>query len=130
MIPAPAGGTHESGLRDGIFEAVKAFAEHHNMMPRGIKLMADDVWAKTIYFLSAKVLEPQFHGQTKEKLSNRDAVKLVATMLRDPFEVWLNTQVQLGRKIAEVVIRQALERSRAVQKVERRKASSAVVLPE
>jgi topoisomerase-4 subunit B len=130
LIPTPAGGTHESGLRDGIFEAVKAFAEHHNMMPRGIKLMADDVWAKTIYFLSAKVLEPQFHGQTKEKLSNRDAFKLVATMVRDPFELWLNTHVEFGRKIAEVVIRQAVERSRSVQKVERKKSSSVVMLPE
>ena len=73
LIPTPAGGTHEAGLRDGIFEAVKAFAEHHNMMPRGIKLQSDDVWSRTVYFLSAKVLEPQFHGQTKEKLSNRDA---------------------------------------------------------
>ena len=130
LIPTPAGGTHESGLRDGIFEAVKAFAEHHNMMPRGIKLMADDVWAKTIYFLSAKVLEPQFHGQTKEKLSNRDAFKLVASMVRDPFELWLNTHVEWGRKIAEVVIRQAVERLRSVQKVERKKSSSVVMLPE
>ncbi len=130
LIPTPAGGTHESGLRDGIFEAVKAFAEHHNMMPRGIKLMADDLWSKTIYFLSAKVLEPQFHGQTKEKLSSRDAFKLVATMVRDPFELWLNTHVEFGRKITEVVIRQAVERSRSVQKVERKKSSSVVMLPE
>ena len=130
LIPTPAGGTHESGLRAGIFEAVKAFAEHHNMMPRGIKLMADDLWSKTIYFLSAKVLEPQFHGQTKEKLSSRDAFKLVATMVRDPFELWLNTHVEFGRKITEVVIRQAVERSRSVQKVERKKSSSVVMLPE
>jgi len=80
--------------------------------------------------LSAKVLEPQFHGQTKEKLSNRDAFKLVATMVRDPFELWLNTHVEFGRKIAEVVIRQAVERSRSVQKVERKKSSSVVMLPE
>jgi topoisomerase IV subunit B len=130
LIPTPAGGTHESGLRDGIFEAVKVFAEHHSMMPRGVKLMAEDLWSRTIYFLSAKVLEPQFHGQTKEKLSNRDAFKLVATMVRDPFELWLNTHVEFGRKIAEVVIRQAVERSRSVQKVERKKSSSVVMLPE
>ena len=130
LIPTPAGGTHESGLRDGIFEAVKAFVEHHNMMPRGIKLMSDDLWSKTIYFLSAKVLEPQFHGQTKEKLSSRDAFKLVSTMVRDPFELWLNTHVEFGRKIAELVIRQAVERSRSVQKVERKKSSSVVMLPE
>ena len=130
LIPTPAGGTHEAGLRDGIFEAVKAFAEHHNMMPRGIKLQADDVWSRTVYFLSAKVLEPQFHGQTKEKLSNRDAVKLVSSMVRDPFELWLNSHVDFGRKIAELVIRQAVERSRSVVKVERKKSSSVVMLPE
>jgi topoisomerase-4 subunit B len=130
LIPTPAGGTHEAGLRDGIFEAVKAFAEHHNMMPRGIKLMADDVWSRTVYFLSAKVLEPQFHGQTKEKLSNRDGIKLVSSMVRDPFELWLNSHVDWGRSIAELVIRQAVERSRTVQKVERRKSSSVVMLPE
>jgi topoisomerase-4 subunit B len=130
LIPTPAGGTHEAGLRDGIFEAVKAFAEHHSMMPRGIRLMADDVWSRTVFFLSAKVLEPQFHGQTKEKLQNRDAIKLVSSMVRDPFELWMNSHVDWGRKIAELVIKQAVERSRAVQKVERKKSSSVVILPE
>ena len=130
LIPTPAGGTHEAGLRDGLFDAVKAFAEHHNMMPRGVKLMADDVWSRTVYFLSAKVLEPQFHGQTKEKISNRDAFKLVSTMVRDPFELWLNSHVDWGRKIAELVIRQAVERSRSVEKIERKKSSGVVILPE
>ena len=130
LIPTPAGGTHEAGLRDGIFEAVKAFAEHHSMMPRGIRLMADDVWSRTVFFLSAKVLEPQFHGQTKEKLSNRDAIKLVSSMVRDPFELWMNSHVDWGRKIAELVIKQAVERSRSVTKVERKKSSSVVILPE
>jgi len=130
LIPTPAGGTHEAGLRDGVFEAVKAFADHHSMMPRGIRLMADDVWSRTVFFLSAKVLEPQFHGQTKEKLSNRDAIKLVSSMVRDPFELWMNSHVDWGRKIAELVIRQAVERSRSVTKVERKKSSSVVILPE
>jgi topoisomerase-4 subunit B len=130
LIPTPAGGTHEAGLRDGLFDAVKAFAEHHNMMPRGVKLMADDVWSRTVYFLSAKVLEPQFHGQTKEKISNRDAFKLVSTMVRDPFDLWLNSHVDWGRKIAELVIRQAVERSRSVEKIERKKSSGVVILPE
>jgi len=130
LIPTPAGGTHEAGLRDGVFEAVKAFAEHHSMMPRGIKLQSDDIWSKTVFFLSAKVLEPQFHGQTKEKLSNRDAVKLVSSMVRDPFELWLNSHVDHGRKIAELAIKQAVDRSRSVQKVERKKSSSVVILPE
>jgi topoisomerase-4 subunit B len=130
LIPTPAGGTHEAGLRDGIFEAVKAFVEHHDMMPRGIKLVAEDVWSRTVFFLSAKVLEPQFHGQTKEKLSNRDAFKLVSSMVRDPLELWLSRNVEWGRKIADLVIRQAVERSRSVQKVERKKSSSVVILPE
>jgi topoisomerase-4 subunit B len=130
LIPTPAGGTHEAGLRDGVFEAVKAFAEHHNMMPRGIKLQSDDIWSRTVFFLSAKVLEPQFHGQTKEKLSNRDALKLVSSMVRDPFELWLNSHVDYGRKIAELAVKQAVERSRSVQKVERKKSSSVVMLPE
>ena len=130
LIPTPAGGTHEAGLRDGVFEAVKAFAEHHNMMPRGIKLQSDDIWSRTVFFLSAKVLEPQFHGQTKEKLSNRDALKLVSSMVRDPFELWLNSHVDYGRRIAELAVKQAVERSRSVQKVERKKSSSVVILPE
>jgi topoisomerase-4 subunit B len=130
LIPTPAGGTHEAGLREGIFEAVKAFAEYHNLMPKGIKLLADDAWSRAVYFLSAKVLEPQFHGQTKEKLSNRDAVKLVAEMVRDPFALWMNGNVEHGRKIVGLVIQQAIERSRTVQKVERKKSSSVVILPE
>ena len=130
LIPTPAGGTHEAGLRDGVFEAVKAFAEHHNMMPRGIKLQSDDIWSRTVFFLSAKVLEPQFHGQTKEKLSNRDALKLVSSMVCDPFELWLNSHVDHGRRIAELAIKQAVDRSRSVQKVERKKSSSVVMLPE
>jgi len=130
LIPTPAGGTHEAGLREGIFEAIKAFTEYHNLTPKGIKLLAEDAWSRTVYFLSAKVLEPQFHGQTKEKLSNRDAVKLVAEMVRDPFALWMNSNVEHGRKIAELVIKQAIERSRTVQKVERKKSSSVVMLPE
>ncbi len=130
LIPTPAGGTHEAGLRDGIFEAVKAFIEYHNMTPKGVKLLAEDAWSRTVYFLSAKVLEPQFHGQTKEKLSNRDAVKLVSEMVRDPFALWMNGHEAHGRKIAELVIRQAVERSSSVQKIERRKSSSVVMLPE
>jgi topoisomerase IV subunit B len=130
LIPTPAGGTHEAGLREGVFEAIKSFAEHHSMTPRGVRLISEDAWSRTVYFLSAKVLEPQFHGQTKEKLSNRDAVKLVSAMVRDPFELWLSSHVDHGKKIAELVIRQAVERSRSVQKVERRKSSSVVMLPE
>jgi topoisomerase IV subunit B len=130
LIPTPDGGTHEAGLREGIFQAIKAFAEYHNLTPKGIKLLAEDAWSRTVYFLSARVLEPQFHGQTKEKLSNRDAVKLVAEMVRDPFALWMNNNEESGRKITDLVIKQAIERSRSVQKVERRKSSSVVILPD
>jgi topoisomerase-4 subunit B len=130
LIPTVDGGTHEAGLREGIFEAVKSFAEYHTLTPKGIKLLADDAWSCCVYVLAAKVLEPQFHGQTKEKLSNRDAVKLVSTMVRDPFALWMNGNVEHGKKICNRVIQQAIERSRSVQKVERRKSSSVVMLPE
>src|SRR5262245_1229991 len=130
LIPTPDGGTHEAGLREGIFQAIKAFADYHNLMPKGIKVLAEDAWSRTVYFLSAKVLEPQFHGQTKEKLSNRDAVKLVAEMVRDPFALWMNNNEESGRKITDLVIKQAIERSRTVQKVERKRSSSVVMLPD
>jgi topoisomerase-4 subunit B len=130
LIPTTDGGTHEAGLREGIFEAIKAFAEYHSMTPKGVKLLAEDAWSRTVYFLSAKVLEPQFHGQTKEKLSNRDAVKLVSTMVKDPFALWMNSNEEQGRKICDLVIKQAIERSRTVQKVERKRSSSVVLLPE
>ena len=130
LIPTTDGGTHEAGLREGIFEAIKAFAEYHSLTPKGIKLLAEDAWSRTVYFLSAKVLEPQFHGQTKEKLSNRDAVKLVSTMVKDPFALWMNSNEEQGRRICDLVIKQAIERSRTVQKVERKRSSSVVLLPE
>jgi topoisomerase IV subunit B len=130
LIPTTDGGTHEAGLREGIFEAIKAFAEYHSLTPKGVKLLAEDAWSRTVYFLSAKVLEPQFHGQTKEKLSNRDAVKLVSTMVKDPFALWMNGNEEHGRKICDLVIQQAIERSRTVQKVERKRASTVVLLPE
>jgi topoisomerase-4 subunit B len=130
LIPTVDGGTHEAGLREGIFEAIKAFAEYHSLTPKGIKLLAEDAWSRTVYFLSAKVLEPQFHGQTKEKLSNRDAVKLVSSMVKDPFAAWMTANEEHGRKICDLVVKQAIERSRSVQKVERKRSSSVVLLPE
>ena len=130
LIPTPDGGTHEAGLREGIFEAIKTFAEYHSLTPKGVKLLAEDAWSRTVYFLSAKVLEPQFHGQTKEKLSNRDAVKLVSTMVKDPFAAWMTANEEHGKKICDLVIKQAIERTRTVQKVERKRSSSVVLLPE
>jgi topoisomerase IV subunit B len=130
LIPTPDGGTHEAGLREGIFEAIKAFVEYHSLTPKGVKLLAEDAWSRTVYFLSAKVLEPQFHGQTKEKLSNRDAVKLVSTMVKDPFAAWMTANEENGKKICDLVIKTAIERTRSVQPVTRKRSSSVVLLPE
>ncbi|KND57576.1 Topoisomerase IV subunit B [Candidatus Paraburkholderia schumanniana] len=129
LIPTPAGGTHESGLRDGLFQAVKNFVEIHNLQPKGVKLLAEDVFARVSFVLSAKVLDPQFQGQIKERLNSRDAVKLVSSFSRPALELWLNQHVEYGKKLAELVIRQAQARTRAGQKVEKKKSSGVAVLP-
>jgi topoisomerase-4 subunit B len=129
LIPTVAGGTHEAGLKDGMFNAVKAFIELHGLMPKGVKLMPDDVFSRASFVLSAKVLDPQFQGQIKERLNSRDALRLVASYVRPPLELWLNQHVDHGRKLAELVIRQAQTRQRASQKVEKRKGSGVAVLP-
>ena len=129
LIPTVAGGTHESGLRTGVFEAVKNFIEHHALLPRGVKLQQEDICGRMGFVLSARILDPQFQGQVKEKLNSREAVKLVAGMVRDPFEIWLNQHVEAGKAIAELAIRQALARQKNAQKVEKRKQSGVAVLP-
>ena len=129
LIPTVAGGTHESGLRTGVFEAVKSFIEHHALLPRGVKLQQEDICGKMGFVLSARILDPQFQGQVKEKLNSREAVKLVAGMVRDPFEIWLNQHVEAGKAIAELAIKQALARQKNAQKVEKKKQSGVAVLP-
>ncbi|WP_414451306.1 DNA topoisomerase IV subunit B [Burkholderia sp. 22PA0099] len=129
LIPTPAGGTHESGLRDGLYQAVKSFVELHNLQPKGVKLLAEDVFARVSFVLSAKVLDPQFQGQIKERLNSRDAVKLVSSFSRPALELWLNQHVEHGKKLADLVIKQAQARTRAGQKVEKRKSSGVAVLP-
>jgi len=129
LIPTPAGGTHEAGLRAALFDAVKAFVEHHGLLPRGARLQAEDVAARLHFVLAARILDPQFQGQVKEKLTSRDALKLVAQVVRDPLEVWLNAHVDYGRRIAELAIQQALTRMKSAQKVEKRKGSGVAVLP-
>ena len=129
LIPTVAGGTHEAGLRAGVFEAVKSFIEHRALLPRGVKLQQDDVCGRMAYVLSARILDPQFQGQVKEKLNSREAVKLVSSMVRDPFEIWLNQHVEAGKAIAEISIKQALARQKNAQKVEKRKQSGVAVLP-
>ncbi len=129
LIPTPAGGTHEAGLRAALFEAVKAFVDHHSLLPRGARLQAEDVAARLHFVLAARILDPQFQGQVKEKLTSRDALKLVAQVVRDPLEVWLNAHVDYGKRIAELAIQQALTRMKSAQKVEKRKGSGVAVLP-
>jgi len=129
LIPTVNGGTHESGLRAGVFEAMKSFIDHHTLLPRGVKLQQEDVCGRMSFVLSARLLDPQFQGQVKEKLNSREAVKLVSSQLRDPFEIWLNNHVDAGRAIAELSIKQALARQKSAQKVEKKKTSGVAVLP-
>jgi topoisomerase IV subunit B len=129
LIPTSAGGTHDSGLRDGLFNAVKSFIELHSLLPKGVKLLPEDVFARASYVLSAKVLDPQFQGQIKERLNSRDAVRLVSSFVRPALELWLNQHVEYGKKLAELAIKAAQTRQRAGQKVEKRKGSGVAVLP-
>ena len=129
LIPTSAGGTHESGLRDGLFNAVKSFIELHALAPKGVKLLPEDVFARASYVLSAKVLDPQFQGQIKERLNSRDAVRLVSSFVRPALELWLNQHVDYGKKLAELAIKAAQSRQKAGQKVEKRKGSGVAVLP-
>jgi topoisomerase-4 subunit B len=129
LIPTSAGGTHDSGLRDGLFTAVKSFIELHALLPKGVKLMPEDVFARASYVLSAKVLDPQFQGQIKERLNSRDAVRLVSSYVRPTMELWLNQHVEYGKKLAELAIKAAQSRQKAGQKVEKRKGSGVAVLP-
>ncbi len=129
MIPTRHGGTHVAGLREGVYNAIRNFIDLHAMGQRGIKIVPEDVWSRASYVLSVKMLDPQFKGQVKNELISRDGVKLMAQMVRDPFELWLNQHVDEGKRIAELVMRQAMTRTRAAQKVERRKSSGVAVLP-
>ena len=129
MIPTRHGGTHVAGLREGVYNAIRNFIDLHSMGQRGVKIVPEDVWSRASYVLSVKMLDPQFKGQVKNELISRDGVKLMAQMVRDPFELWLNQHVDEGKRIAELVLRQAMTRTRAAQKVERRKSSGVAVLP-
>lgn len=129
LIPTPLGGTHEAGLKQAVFNAVNNFINLHNLLPRGVKVQSDDVFSRVAFVLSARVLDPQFQGQTKDKLTNRDALRLVAAVSGDPLELWLNQNVEAGKKIAELAIKQAQARMRSVKKIEKKKGSGVAVLP-
>jgi topoisomerase-4 subunit B len=120
---------HEAGLREGVFNAVRAFAEAHGLTPKGVKFLPEDVFGRASFLLSAKVLDPQFQGQIKERLNSRDAVRLIGSFVRPQLEFWLNQNPQFGRNIVDLAIRQAQARAREAQKVQKRKGSAVAVLP-
>jgi topoisomerase-4 subunit B len=129
LIPTRSGGTHEAGFRAGVFEALAAFMETRALAPKGVKVIADDLWQRACFTLSARIVRTQFHGQTKEKLTTRHAAKLLEMCVRDPFELWLNEHPEEGRKIVELAIEQALARLSKGKKVERKKSSGIATLP-
>ena len=129
LIPTPLGGTHVNGLRSGLSEALKEFCEFRDLTPRGIKLTADDLWEQCCYVLSAKLTEPQFSGQTKERLSSRQSAVFIAGVVKDAFSLWLNEHRQDGERIAELAIRNAQRRVQASKKVARKKVTTGPALP-
>jgi len=129
LIPTRSGGTHEAGFRSGIFAALAAFMETRALTPKGVKVIADDLWGRACFTLSARIVRTQFHGQTKEKLTTRHAAKLLELCVRDAFELWLNEHPDEGRKIVELAVEQALARLSKGKKVERKKSSGIATLP-
>jgi topoisomerase-4 subunit B len=129
LIPTALGGTHEAGLRNAVYESIKEFCEHHELLTRGVSLQSEDAWKPLRFVLSARILDPQFQGQTKERLSSREALKLVASRVKDPLDAWLNANVEDGKRIAQLAISAATARQKAGKVVEKRKGSGVAVLP-
>lgn len=129
LIPTLNGGTHERGLKNGLFEGLKSFMNHYNLMPPKMSIEVEDLWQKVSYVLSSKILDPQFQGQTKEKLSSPEVVKLNYGLVKDNFELWLNEHIDFGKKLAEVVISNAQKRTRSETKVDRKRGGSSTTLP-
>lgn len=129
LIPTSQGGTHVNGLRNGLFKAMVEFCDIHNLLPKGVKLTAEDVWNRCAYVLSLKIQEPQFAGQTKERLSSHQASSYVDSVIKDAFSLWLNQNVQVGKTLAEMAISSAQSRLRAAKKVVRKKLVSGPALP-
>lgn len=129
LIPTVDGGTHVNGLRAGVVQAVREFCEFRNLVPRGVKLTAEDVWDKVAFVLSIKMREPQFAGQMKERLASRDAAQLVESYIKDAVALWLNQHPDAGEKVAEFAIANAQERMKAAQRVQRKRIASGPALP-
>ena len=129
LIPTAQGGTHVNGLRTGLTDAVREFCEIHNLVPRGVKLSPEDVWDKVSYVLSVKISDPQFSGQTKERLSSRECAAFVTGVVKDAFALWLHQNVEEGERIAELAVNNAQNRLRAGRKVVRKKVTQGPALP-
>ena len=129
LIPTAQGGTHVNGLRTGLTEAVREFCEFRSLLPRGVKITPDDVWDRCTYILSVKLVDPQFSGQTKERLSSRECAAFVSGVAKDAFSLWLNQHTEAGEQIAQLAIQSAQSRQRAGKKVVRKKVTSGPALP-
>ena len=129
LIPTIQGGTHVAGMRSGITDAIKEFCDYRNLIPKGIKITADDVWKNASYILSAKLKDPQFSGQTKEKLSSKEFQSIAANITRDAFAIWLNKETELAERIANISIDNAQKRVRESKTVERKKITKGITLP-
>jgi topoisomerase-4 subunit B len=129
LIPTIQGGTHVNGLRAGLTEAVREYCEFRNLLPRGVKLAPDDVWDRVSYILSAKLQDPQFAGQTKERLSSREAAPFISGVVKDAFSLWLNEHAEIGDLLAQLAIHNAQRRMRAGKKVVRKKVTQGPALP-
>jgi topoisomerase-4 subunit B len=129
LIPTAQGGTHVNGLRTGLVEAMREFCDHHNLLPRGMRLTPDDIWEKIGFILSVKLSDPQFSGQTKERLSSRSCASFVSGVIKDSFSLWLNQNVTDGEAIAQLAIENAQKRMKSARKVVRKKVTSGPALP-
>jgi topoisomerase-4 subunit B len=129
LIPTAQGGTHVNGLRTGLTEAMREFCEFRNLLPRGVKLAPEDVWERCAYILSVKLVDPQFSGQTKERLSSRECATFVSGIVKDAFSLWLNQHTEAGEQIAQLAIQHAQSRQRAGKKVVRKKVTAGPALP-
>ena len=129
LIPTAQGGTHVNGLRSGLLEAMREFCEFRNLLPRGVKLTPEDIWDRAAYVLSVKMQDPQFAGQTKERLSSRQTAAFVSGVVKDAFSLWLNQHTDEAEKLADLCINNAQKRLRAAKKVTRKKVTSGPALP-
>ena len=129
LIPTPLGGTHVTGLRTGLLDAIREFCEFRNLLPRGLKLASEDVWDKCSYVLSSKLVDPQFSGQTKERLSSRQCAVFIAGVVKDAFSLWLNQHTAEAEALVELCVRNAQSRLKAGKMVSRKKVTSGPALP-